>query len=132
MAIPRILFALPLLAAGAFLPAAGADPPAAPAGVVGMAHEVFTINEISVRRGDTLTLVNNSRWLHIIGPGEGGTLTAAKGNPMNLRVLTEINDSYTTPAWQDDGTYYLTCSIHPDMTVKVVVNDCGCCSQGCG
>jgi plastocyanin len=121
MTIPRILFAIPLLAAGAFLPAAGTDPPKPPPGVVGMDHEVFTTNEITVHRGDTLTLVNNSRWAHIIGPGRDGTLALADGVPMRERALTETNDSYTTPPWNEPGTYYMSCSIHPEMTVKVTV-----------
>jgi plastocyanin len=112
-----------LLAAGAFVPAAGADPPNPPAGVVGMAHEVFTINEITVHRGETLTLTNNSRWAHIIGPGQKGTLFTASGNPMHERVLTAMNDSYTTARWDQPGVYYLTCSIHPEMTVKVIVTE---------
>ncbi|TCO62213.1 cupredoxin domain-containing protein [Actinocrispum wychmicini] len=123
MSIPRILFAIPLLVAGAFLPAAGAEPPAPPSGDVGMAHETFTTDVITIHRGETLTLVNNSRWAHIIGPGQDGTLTDADAVPMHMRVMTETNDSYTTPPWNETGTFYLTCSMHPEMTVKVIVTD---------
>jgi len=133
MRIPRILLAVPLLLAGAFLPAVGAAPPSAPDGVVGMEHELFTLDELTIERGHTLTLVNNSRWLHIIGPGRDGSLVEDDAIPMRERALTEINDSYTTARWNKTGSYYLTCSMHPDMTVKVVVTDCGCCSAGtCG
>jgi plastocyanin len=123
MAIPRILFAVPLLVAGAFLPAAGADPVKAPSGTVGMDHEVFTSDVVTIRRGQTLTLVNDSRWAHIIGPGRDGSLAEGDRNPMRERVLTETDDRYTTLPWNAPGTYYLTCSMHPDMTVKVVVTD---------
>lgn len=133
MAFPKILFAVPLLAAGAFLPAVGASPPAPPSTVVGMAHEVFNIDSITVRRGDTLTFVNNSRWMHILGPGRDGSLGEVDGLPMHERALTEINDQYTTGRWNTPGTYYITCSMHPEMTVKVVVKECDCCSHGtCG
>lgn len=134
MAIPKILFALPLLAAGAFLPAIGASPPTPPSGVVGMDHEVFTINSITVHRGDTLTFANNSRWLHILGPGRDGLLGEVDGLPMHERALTEINDRYTTGRWNTLGTFYITCSMHPDMTVKVIVDECDdCCSHAtCG
>jgi plastocyanin len=123
VAIPRILFAVPLLLAGALLPAAGADPVKAPSGMVGMGHEVFTIDEIAIHTGDTLTLVNDSRWAHIIGPGRDGSLAEANRNPMHERVMTETDDRYTTQPWIVPGTYWLTCSMHPDMTVKVVVTD---------
>ena len=121
MPIPRILFGLPLIAAGVWLPAAGADPAPVPAPTVGMGHEVFTTNDVTIKVGQTLTLANNSRWLHIIGPGQDGTLSSAEGNPMHERVLTQMNDTYKTPPFTEPGTYYLTCSIHPEMTVKVVV-----------
>jgi plastocyanin len=134
MPIPRILFGLPLIAVGVWLPAAAADPAPAPANTVGMDHEVFTVKEMKLQQGQKLTLVNNSRWLHIIGPGEGGSLTAEAGNPMRDRVMTETNDHYTTAPWNQPGTFYVTCSIHPEMTVKVVVTACdSCCSPaGCG
>lgn len=121
MAFPKILFAIPLLAAGAFLPAVGAAPAAPPSDQVGMDHEVFTIDRITVQQGHTLTFANNSRWMHIIGPGKGGLLVEKDGLPMHERALTEINDEYTTGKWNDVGTYYITCSMHPLMTVKVTV-----------
>lgn len=121
MPIPRILFAVPLLAAGVILPAVGADPAAPPAGAVGMAHEMFDSQTVTVRRGGTLTLVNNSRWVHIIGPGRDGTLTEATGVPVHGRRLMETNNAYVTGPWDTPGTYYLTCSVHPEMTIKVVV-----------
>ena len=131
MPIPRILFGLPLIAAGVWLPAAGADPAPAPASTVGMDHEVFTVKEITIHQGQKITLVNNSRWLHILGPGEGGSLVEAAGNPMHDRIMSEMNDVYTTPPFKQPGTYYVTCSIHPEMTVKVTVTACDS-PAGCG
>jgi plastocyanin len=121
MAFPKILFAIPLLAAGAFLPAVGAAPAEPPSEQVGMEHEYFNTDHITVHQGQTLTFANNSRWMHIIGPGEGGLLVEKDGLPMHERALTEINDEYTTGKWNDLGTYYITCSMHPLMTVKVTV-----------
>jgi plastocyanin len=123
MALPRILIAVPLIAAGAFLPAAGPAPAKAPAGAVGMGHEVFTTKEVRIHRGDALTFVNDSRYMHIIGPGKDGTLAEADGEPMHRRVLMQANASYTTPPFNVPGTYYITCSMHPEMTVMVVVAD---------
>ncbi len=126
MPVPRILIVIPLLLAGMYLPALGAEPPAPPAGVLGMAHEAFSSKDVTVRCGDTLTMENNSRWAHIIGPGEDGLLITDKNVPVVRRELVETTDVYTTGAWDTPGTYYLTCAVHPKMTVKVVVTDCCC------
>jgi plastocyanin len=123
MALPRILLAVPLIVAGAFLPAANHVTVKPPAGAIGMGHEVFTTTEVSIHRGDTLTFVNDSGYMHIIGPGREGTLVEADGDPMHRRVLMASNASYTTPPFDVPGTYYFTCSMHPEMTVKVVVTD---------
>jgi plastocyanin len=127
MALPKVFLAVPLLLAGMYLPALGSEPPAPAAGVLGMDHEYFAKDEVTVNCGDTLPMVNNSRWVHIIGPGQGGLFTAApKGVPVPDRVLVETNGTYTTGKWDVPGQYYLTCSVHPEMTVKVVVTDCCC------
>jgi plastocyanin len=126
VAIPRILFVVPLLLAGMYLPALGADPAPPPSGVLGMRHEAFDRKDVTVHCGDTLTMQNDSRWVHIIGPGQDGLLVPAEGVPVTSRRLTQTGDVYTTGAWTTPGTYYLTCSVHPEMTVKVVVTGCCC------
>jgi plastocyanin len=127
MALPRILLAVPLIVAGVVVPAIGKDPAPAPPTVLGMDHLYFAKDKVTVKCGDTLSMVNNSRWVHIIGPGQGGTLTAPpRGVPVTDRELVETNGTYTTGTWTVPGSYTLTCSVHPDMTVKVVVTDCCC------
>jgi plastocyanin len=123
MALPRILIAVPLIVAGAFLHAAGPAPAKAPTGAVGMGHEVFAVKEVRIHRGETLTFANDSRYMHIIGPGRDGTLATAAGEPMQERVLMPTDASYTTAAFNVPGTYYITCSMHPEMTVKIVVTN---------
>lgn len=123
MALPRILIAVPLIVAGAFVPAAHHVTAKAPAGTIGMGHELFTTTNITIHLGQTLTFVNDSGYMHIIGPGHDGTLEEASGEPMQRRVLMESNASYTTPPFEHTGTFYFTCSMHAEMTVKVVVTN---------
>jgi plastocyanin len=123
MALPRILIAVPLIVAGAFLPAAGPAPVKAPDGAIGMVHEDFSIKQVTIHRGQTLTFVNDSRYMHIIGPGRDGTLEDASGQAMDHRVLMQENATYTTPPFNVPGTYYVTCSMHSEMTVKVIVTN---------
>jgi plastocyanin len=123
MAFPRILIAVPLILAGAFLPAVNHVTAKAPPGAVGMGHEVFTTQEIQIHRGESLVFVNDSGYMHIVGPGRDGTLQEAAGEPMRRRVLMETDATYTTPPFTTPGTFYFTCSMHPEMTIKVVVTD---------
>jgi len=123
MALPRILIAVPLIVAGAFLPAASKVTVTAPPGTIGMEHEDFTVKNITLHLGDKLTFINDSGYMHIIGPGRDGTLAEANGEPMRTRVLMESNGTYTTPPFQHTGTFWFTCSMHPEMTVKVVVTN---------
>jgi plastocyanin len=121
MSIPRIVLAVPLLVAGMFLPAAGADLKKPPAGAIGMSHEGYSRKVMTIHRGQTITFANGSRWIHIIGPGRGGHLTAPHAEPVAGLLLMEQNHTYRTGRWTTPGTYYMTCSVHPEMTVKVVV-----------
>lgn len=129
VAFPRILLAVPLVVAGMYAPAAGSDPAPLAQGALGMSHEHFVKEKVTVGCGGTLPLTNNSRWVHIIGPGKDGILTAApRGVPVTQRVLLQTDQSYTTGRWTVPGDYHLTCSVHPEMTVEVVVTGC-CCEQ---
>jgi len=133
MPVPRFVFALPLVAAGVLLPAIGAEPATPAAGALGMDHEVFTSEVVQVHQGETLTMVNNSRWAHTIGPGRNGHILDEPGVPMAGYTLMETDDVATTGKWNSPGTFYLTCSVHPRMTVKVIVTECSCCGNGsCG
>lgn len=127
MALPKILLVIPLIATGLWLPAAGADPKPAASGVLGMDHEYFATDQVTVKCGDTLSMVNDSRWVHIIGAGSGGLISPPpKDVPVAVHTMVQTNDTYTTGKWNVPGQYSLTCSVHPEMTVKVVVSDCCC------
>ena len=123
MALPRILIAVPLIVAGAFLPSATTVTVTAPPGTIGMEHEDFTTKNISLHIGDRLTFINDSGYMHILGPGRDGTLAETSGEPMQRRVLMATNATYTTPPFEHTGTFWFTCSMHPEMTVKVVITN---------
>jgi plastocyanin len=121
--IPRILFAVPVLVAGMLAPTAGAALSKAPSTALGMGHEGFARPVVTIHRGQTLTLVNDSHFVHTIGPGKDGTLGDIQGVPMTGRKMMESNARYTTGQWNLPGTYTMTCSVHPEMTVKVIVTN---------
>jgi plastocyanin len=122
VAFPKIVLAVPLLIGGMYLPAAGADLQPRPSGVVGMGHEGYSRTEIDIHVGQRVTFQNDSRWIHIIGPGDNGHLSGAiKHVPVDQRRLMQQNDRYTTGRWNTPGRYELTCSVHPEMNTTVVV-----------
>lgn len=121
MAFPKILLGVPLIVAGMFVPAATALDQHEP-GTIGMTHEGFATKAFHIHVGQRITFVNDSYFIHIIGPGSGGHLKpAASGEPVAARRLVEENHTYTTGTWNTPGTYSLTCSVHPEMTVKIIV-----------
>jgi plastocyanin len=122
MSLPRVLLVIPGLLAGLLIPAVIAAPKARPAGTVGMVDQMFAQKVVTIHRGERLTLVNNSRFVHVIGPGrDGHIISPVPGVPVLGFHLMQTNGVYTTGPWETLGTHYLTCSVHPEMTLKVVV-----------
>jgi plastocyanin len=121
--VPRIFFVVPGIMAGIFLPTViVSTPKPAPPHTVGMSFMDFTQTVVTLHRGDKLTVVNSSRDIHSIGPGQNGQIVSpVRGEPMTGYHLMGTNDVYTTGPWQTPGTYHVTCSIHPMMNLTVVV-----------
>ncbi|MGY4645943.1 cupredoxin domain-containing protein [Cellulomonas sp. URHB0016] len=134
MRIPRFMVAAALVVAAMAIPAAAPPLDPLPSGMVGMGHEGYEIKGvhdarlgadgvpvIRIHRGDRLSFQNDSRWVHIIGPGSRGLLTDPGHGAMAALKMLEENDVYTTPPWTTAGTFLLTCTVHPEMNAKVVV-----------
>ncbi len=129
MKLPRVLLAVPLLAAGLFVPALAVPLADLAPTAIGMGHDEFLVDgaepdgipEFFIRAGDTLTFQNNSRWIHVLAPGHDGLVGAAGNSALAETLMLEENDSYTTEPWRVSGTYHITCPVHPDMNATVVV-----------
>ena len=122
MKVPRILFIVPGLLAGLLIPALSAAPKSLPPGAVGMDATDFARSVVTIHQDQQLTLFNNSDVVHVIGPGTGGHVIGVERHvPVVGFHLMQTNSTYQTPPWKTPGTYWLTCSVHPDMTIKVIV-----------
>jgi plastocyanin len=87
-----------------------------------MTSDDFTRSAVTIHVGQDVTVFNNSNVIHVIGPGRGGRIWGTERNvPVLGFHLMQTNGAYRTPPWRTPGTYYLTCSVHPDMTLKVIV-----------
>lgn len=136
MVRPRFMIGAVLIAGGMFLPPMSAPLKPVPDGVIGMTHEGYASETIRIHVGDTITFQNNSRWIHVIGPGYDGVLSSGYdkvemlGDDMNphhmgmaLRTMVEEDGSYTTEPWNVPGTFLITCTVHPEMNAKVIVTE---------
>jgi plastocyanin len=124
MKIPRILVGMALLATGIVAPSVLPDPPAAPAGTVGMKHEEFATETVTIPRGGTVIFYNSSGWLHVIGPGDKGRLKPESGTPYLGKLgafESETGDTFVSGPWNTPGTYHITCQLHPEMNLIVIV-----------
>jgi plastocyanin len=120
--IPRILLVVPGVLAGLLVPALTAAPKPPPPGAVGMISNDFARDSVAIHVGQRLLLVNDSRVVHVIGPGTNGRIIGTEPNvPVVGFHLMQTNSVYRTGVWTKPGTYYLTCSVHPDMTLEVTV-----------
>ena len=133
MRFPKILLAVALVVAGVAVPLTLPPLAAPPHGVIGMGHEGYEVYGIdraddtgdmpvvTINVGQTLSFQNNSRWIHVIGPGDKGLLAPPGAGAMTPRKMLEQNETYTTPPWNTAGIYVITCTVHPEMNARVVV-----------
>lgn len=120
--VPRILFVIPGLLAGLLIPALGHAPKPLPTGDVGMVSDNFTRHAVTIHVGQRVTMFNNSNIIHVIGPGRNGHVWGTERNvPVVGFHLMQTNGVFRTPPWRTPGTYWLTCSVHAEMTLKVIV-----------
>jgi plastocyanin len=89
-----------------------------------MRHEAFATETVTIPRGGTVTFYNSSGWLHIIGAGDEGRFKAESGTP-HLGDLgafnSETGDIFVSGPWNTPGTYHITCQLHPEMNLTVIV-----------
>ena len=122
LSAPRIFLIIPGLLAGFLIPNLLSSPRPVPVADVGMVTRDFSKDVVTLHRGERLTLINDSNAVHVVGPGtDTHVVSPQRGNPVTGFHLLQSNAAYTTPPWQTVGMFYLTCTVHPGMNLKVVV-----------
>jgi plastocyanin len=85
----------------------------------------FVQPEVTLKKGQTLQLTNKASDIHLISLGrwENGTAHPEQepGAPQVSDLQISGNSSVTIGPWTTPGTYYLYCSIHRNMQLKVIV-----------
>jgi len=75
---------------------------------------LFTPNEITVKKGDTLMFVNDDNITHNV-------YSASTGNQFNLGAIAPGNSTPVT--FKNTGNVDVFCAIHPSMKMSLKVTD---------
>ncbi len=89
-----------------------------------MAGASFLVDSVNIKKGDTLTLVDDSSAQHIIknGTWNGNTpQPKTEAGAPTVDVTLNGNDSATIGPFNTAGTFQLFCTIHPGMKLTVNV-----------
>jgi plastocyanin len=89
-----------------------------------MSGASFVQSSVNIKKGDSLTLIDDVAAQHIIknGTWDGNTpKPAAESGAPSVDVTLNGNDSATIGPFNTAGTYKLYCTIHPGMNLTVNV-----------
>ncbi|HLI69404.1 MAG TPA: hypothetical protein VKV19_06555 [Ktedonobacteraceae bacterium] len=92
---------------------------------VHMGNANFTQSSITIKKGQSITLIDDVSTEHIITNGEWKTssspsLFKENGAPVYNQTFNG-NDSGTLGPFNTSGTFHYLCTIHPDMNLTVTV-----------
>lgn len=113
------LFTLILSACAIRDTAGGASGPS-----VHMGGAAFIQNSITIKKGDSVTLIDDAAVPHVITNGSwvsGQMQTKKEASAPAVSLNFTGNDSATTPPFTTAGTYKLLCTIHSNMNLTVTV-----------
>lgn len=86
----------------------------------------FSPTSITIKKGTSLTLVNQTGTTHIIANGSwnGNTpdpKTEAGAPTVNNMMFSSANQTQTIGPFNAAGTFHYYCSVHPQMNLTVTV-----------
>ncbi|MGH2506975.1 MAG: cupredoxin domain-containing protein [Ktedonobacteraceae bacterium] len=104
-----------------------------PTSPIGGSHPVdlaamsFVPNSITIKKGDSILLKNQTPTVHIISNGtwNGNTpmpQTEAGAPVVNSMMFNTTGDSKTIGPFNTAGTFHYYCSVHQGMNLTVIVN----------
>ncbi len=93
---------------------------------VKMSSTAFEVSQITIKKGQALTLIDDVAVPHVIknGSWKGSSADVVKeaGAPtVDLNFNGSQGESATTPPFTTAGTFHLLCTVHPNMDLTVIV-----------
>jgi plastocyanin len=93
--------------------------------VVHMDNTKFKQPEITIRKGESITLVADTSILHVIANGAWENNTLKKGAEQGAPQVNDVqiggNSRQNIGPFTTAGTFKLVCTIHPGMNLTVIV-----------
>lgn len=93
---------------------------------VNLAASTFSPDTITIKKGQSITLNNQTATTHVISNGtwNGNTpvpKTEAGAPTMSNVMFNSANETKTVGPFNTAGTYHYYCSVHPGMNLTVTV-----------
>lgn len=91
---------------------------------VHMGGSSFIQTTVTLHKGDTLNLVDDTGSPHIVVNGSWDGTTAKPANEAgapSVNLHFNGNDNGSAGPWNTAGTFHLYCTIHPGMNLTVIV-----------
>jgi plastocyanin len=92
---------------------------------VHMGVQSFLQSSITIKKGDSLNLVNDASDIHLIGLGQwvnGSPKPETEPGAPQVQSLEFTGpSSHVVGPWNTPGTYHLYCTIHQNMQLTVIV-----------
>ena len=95
-----------------------------------MGASTFGASSVTITAGATLTFTDDTKTgsMHLLVVGMNGTAQSETGAPDFGAAghAVQPGQNWTTPPWNQAGTYHVTCQIHPQtMNITVMVTGKG-------
>ncbi|WP_236023245.1 cupredoxin domain-containing protein [Dictyobacter formicarum] len=85
----------------------------------------FVQKSVTIQKGESVTLVNDSAAIHVIENGswvDGVQLPKIEAGAPQIQASVDGNISQIIGPFNTAGTFHLYCTVHPNMNLTVIVH----------
>jgi plastocyanin len=88
--------------------------------------QIFVQSSVTIRKGSTITLVNDTSTSHILANGswiDGGAKSMQEQGmpPVNMMQVSGSGNNQVIGPFNTPGTFHLYCVMHPGMNLTITV-----------
>jgi len=94
-------------------------------GTVHMGNSQFEQSEVTIKKGESVTLVDDVAVVHVVANGtwqsNGNAKYQVEAGAPKVDVEFNGNDTHSIGPFNTAGTYHLYCTVHQGMNLTVIV-----------